>query len=82
MQGNQFRRNPRSDDSHLELIKETNITSNDNEAGGGTLKARSEALRLIDSAELLACARETVLVHNGENFRLRITSNGKLILTK
>jgi hemin uptake protein HemP len=33
-------------------------------------------------SELLGKAREAVLVHGGEEYRLRITSNGKLILTK
>ena len=33
-------------------------------------------------SELLGKAREAILVHGGEEYRLRITSNGKLILTK
>jgi hemin uptake protein HemP len=32
--------------------------------------------------DLLRGARETIIEHNGEDYRLRITSNGKLILTK
>ncbi|WP_119166576.1 hemin uptake protein HemP [Algihabitans albus] len=47
---------------------------------GQTLK-RSAALR-IDSANLLAGAREILIEHKGETYRLRCTSNGKLILTK
>lgn len=35
-----------------------------------------------DLREIMAGAREIVLVHNGERYRLRITANGKLILTK
>lgn len=31
---------------------------------------------------LLQGAREAIIIHNGENYRLRITSKGKLILTK
>lgn len=32
--------------------------------------------------ELLGGGREAVLVHDGAEYRLRLTSNGKLILTK
>ncbi len=33
-------------------------------------------------SELLAGTRQAILEHNGQDYRLRITSNGKLILTK
>jgi hemin uptake protein HemP len=39
-------------------------------------------VRRIDVQELLAGAREAVLLHAREEYRLRLTSNGKLILTK
>ena len=32
--------------------------------------------------ELLGGGREAILVHDGIEYRLRLTSNGKLILTK
>jgi hemin uptake protein HemP len=32
--------------------------------------------------DLLAGGREAVLLHEGTEYRLRLTSNGKLILTK
>ena len=38
-------------------------------------------VRVIVS-ELLAGGREAILVHDGQDYRLRITANGKLILTK
>lgn len=38
--------------------------------------------KTITSAELFAARREIVILHAGEEYRLRITSNGKLILTK
>lgn len=38
--------------------------------------------RLVDLDALLAGAREIVIVHKGERYRLRVTQNGKLILTK
>ncbi len=36
----------------------------------------------ISSQQLFATQTEVIIEHNGENYRLRITSNGKLILTK
>jgi len=36
----------------------------------------------IDSRQLFAAQNEIVIEHQGEEYRLRITSNGKLILTK
>lgn len=38
--------------------------------------------KTISSAELFGNLREIVILHAGEEYRLRITSNGKLILTK
>ena len=38
--------------------------------------------RRISSAELMQGAREVVIVHEGEEYVLRITKTGKLILTK
>jgi hemin uptake protein HemP len=35
-----------------------------------------------DSAEIFKGLREVVIEHNGAEYRLRITSSGKLILTK
>ena len=35
----------------------------------------------VHSESLLGKARELVIVHNGREYRLRITQNGKLILT-
>lgn len=38
--------------------------------------------RRLTTAELIGDARELVIEHAGNEYRLRITSNGKLILTK
>jgi hemin uptake protein HemP len=38
--------------------------------------------RRLKVSELLAGEREVVLEHDGQDYRLRITANGKLILTK
>ena len=42
----------------------------------------SAKLRRLKVSELLAGEREIILEHNGQEYRLRITANGKLILTK
>lgn len=44
--------------------------------------AANKAARQIDSRDLLAGAPEVRIVHNGQEYRLRQTRNGKLILTK
>ncbi len=36
----------------------------------------------IDASTLLAAGREIILVHKDNEYRLRLTSNDKLILTK
>ncbi|MBU8537631.1 hemin uptake protein HemP [Falsiroseomonas tokyonensis] len=37
---------------------------------------------MVPSTELLRGARELLIEHHGEIYRLRLTSNDKLILTK
>lgn len=37
---------------------------------------------VINSADLLGSAREIVILHGTEAYRLRVTRHGKLILTK
>jgi hemin uptake protein HemP len=44
--------------------------------------ARASALLRIDSERLLAGGRELVIAHAGQEYRLRLTRNDKLILTK
>ncbi len=39
-------------------------------------------MRRITTEELLQGANELIIVHRGEEYRLRVTSNGKLILNK
>jgi hemin uptake protein HemP len=38
--------------------------------------------RRLKVSDLMAGEREAVLEHGGQDYRLRITANGKLILTK
>lgn len=44
--------------------------------------AAAHTQRQIDSRRLLAGARELVIEHAGQHYRLRLTRNDKLILTK
>jgi len=43
---------------------------------------RLSGLVVMDVESLFAGAREIRLIHDGQEYRLRITRNGKLILTK
>jgi hemin uptake protein HemP len=38
--------------------------------------------RRISTADLMQGAREVIIIHEGEEYTLRITKTGKLILTK
>lgn len=40
------------------------------------------AVRRVSSSDLFAGAKEVIVTHGGEDYRLRHTSKGKLILTK
>jgi len=44
--------------------------------------AKPKPVRKIALSDLLEGRREAVLLHDGAEYRLRLTSNGKLILTK
>jgi len=46
------------------------------------LPASNPVVRRIAIDDLLSGGREAVLLHDGAEYRLRLTSNGKLILTK
>jgi hemin uptake protein HemP len=51
------------------------------EAGGPPAPPASGSRRLKVS-DLMAGEREAILEHGGQDYRLRITASGKLILTK
>ena len=46
------------------------------------LSVNSATPKQISSEELLGDARRLIIVHAGEQYLLRVTKNGKLILTK
>lgn len=48
--------------------------SDGDEAGAGVTR--------LDSRSLFRTAREVIIAHDGADYRLRLTANGKLILTK
>lgn len=48
---------------------------------GTSVGAAGSGIRRISSSELLGSASELVIVHGQREYKLRITSNGKLILT-
>ena len=50
--------------------------------GGGLNPRRELPAAVVDTAELFAGGTEVRLVHRGQEYRLRITRQGKLILTK
>jgi hemin uptake protein HemP len=53
-------------------------------AGNPPAAARSVAVsgNRLDSRELFASEREIIIAHGEDNYRLRLTSQNKLILTK
>jgi len=53
-------------------------------AANSPAAARSVAMsgNRIDSRALFSAEREIIIVHGEENYRLRLTSQNKLILTK
>lgn len=49
---------------------------------GGKAAPVPEGPQRLDSRVLFQGSREVVIQHDGADYRLRLTSNGKLILTK
>ena len=47
-----------------------------------TKEGASATVRRLRVADLFTGDRELILEHGGQDYRLRITANGKLILTK
>ena len=47
----------------------------------GNEDAGSPQPQRVDSTALFGPSREVIIVHNGREYRLRLTQNGKLILT-
>ena len=62
--------------------QETHRPSSIHAQDGASEPAATEAPRRINVADLLGDENEIVLVHNGADYRLRITAANRLILTK
>ncbi|CAH1659132.1 Hemin uptake protein HemP [Hyphomicrobiales bacterium] len=59
------------------------ISSHDNSPPTPPASAKRPAEHpIVNAQQLFGDKRELVIVHNGERYRLRITANDKLILTK
>jgi hemin uptake protein HemP len=58
------------------------MTSGDDQPATPIAGLPSAGLKVLTSAELLGPAREIAILHAGEVYRLRLTSNDRLILTK
>jgi hemin uptake protein HemP len=52
------------------------------EKPSGATKSLIMSGNRIDSRELFATEREIIIAHGDDNYRLRLTSQNKLILTK
>lgn len=49
--------------------------------GGGAGVEKAQVMRRVRSSDLLQSNEELVIEHAGREYRLRVTSTGKLILT-
>ena len=64
----------------------SSATGDDARTPAGTPASAARSLAIsgnrIDSRELFASEREIIIAHGEDNYRLRLTSQNKLILTK
>jgi hemin uptake protein HemP len=58
------------------------ISSDDSVKGTPSPAARPSRPRRIPVENLMQESTEVMLIHRGTEYRLRVTANGKLILTK
>lgn len=65
-----------------ELTKEGGPGHPDDHAGAPKPAAQGRTVRRTTTEDLLKGGNELIIAHRGEEYRLRITSNGKLILNK
>jgi hemin uptake protein HemP len=62
---------------------QTNGTrKNDNNKTANNIMAKTQTVPVLDTKELFKGGREVKLFHHCQEYRLRITRNEKLILTK
>lgn len=66
----------------FEIQTPTNALSNAGMAADVAPASRGMTSQRIDSRRLMSGANELVIEHAGQEYRLRLTRNDKLILTK
>ncbi|CEJ12446.1 Hemin uptake protein hemP [bacterium YEK0313] len=47
-----------------------------------SVPASADAVPTVELTAIMGAGREAVILHKGERYRLRVTANDKLILTK
>jgi hemin uptake protein HemP len=73
---------PRGRRRHTHEGPASTMTPSDPEEVLAPPPRRAGEVRRVKVSELLAGEREAILEHGGQEYRLRITASGKLILTK
>jgi hemin uptake protein HemP len=68
-------------DTPMQTMTSNQRTQQPAPAAVAPASANGAARARLTTEELFAGAREIVLVHNGREYRLRITQQGKLLLT-
>lgn len=63
------------------LMNENDDNASRSQATARTGSERPSSPRRVTSSDLFAGGREIVILHDGRQYFLRITQNGKLILT-
>jgi hemin uptake protein HemP len=66
---------------HLIMTKATSVSKSSPVRDAPPPAEETAAPRRVTSGELLGTAAGLVIVHNGREYLLRVTQNGKLILT-
>ena len=64
------------------MLENPGSNASGNETQRGERREDPAVMPYIDSRRLLAGRRELVIDHGGQHYRLRLTRNDKLILTK
>ena len=66
----------------MEMMSDKPNQSAPQPPAAGTSQGARRSVPRVTTEVLLAGGRELVIQHRSEEYRLRLTSNGKLILTK
>ena len=72
----------RSSNTHRKIGSECRYATSHVQPSTEDAPPTAQRPRRLKVSELLAGQREAILEHSGQDYRLRITASGKLILTK